>query len=382
MAKPKSLPYDAPEAEGPYSVGLYSQAGGSDKLYNLSIEPAGDGLWVVNYANGRRGKPLQSGTKTSSPVAYADARAILNDTLYSKVGSGYVPISGSRFGDGMTAEAIATIARESSGHLPQLLNPVGEEDLEALLEDDRYAAEVKHDGERRFVIVVGGRATGGNRTGVSVALPPAVAAALASIGDAVLDGEQVGDTYWCWDIVSSGGRDLRSLPWHERQAELDRVLAGVGHPVRRVVSVHGEAAKRELLEAVRATNGEGIVLKRRDAAYVTGRPGKGGDWLKFKLWKDLSAIVAAVNDRRSVALELVGDDGSRVPVGNVTIPSNRDMPTVGDVVDVTYLYAYEGGSLFQPNYRRQRTDIAPAECLASQRVFVAEPEEPVSGPRM
>ena len=164
MAKPKSLPYDAPEAEGPYSVGLYSQAGGSDKLYNLSIEPAGDGLWVVNYANGRRGKPLQSGTKTSSPVAYADARAILNDTLYSKVGSGYVPISGSRFGDGMTAEAIATIARESSGHLPQLLNPVGEEDLEALLEDDRYAAEVKHDGERRFVIVVGGRATGGNRT--------------------------------------------------------------------------------------------------------------------------------------------------------------------------------------------------------------------------
>jgi bifunctional non-homologous end joining protein LigD len=46
-----------------------------------------------------------------------------------------------------------------------------------------------------------------------------------------------------------------------------------------------------------------------------------------------------------------------VSVGNVTIPVNFDIPRVGSVVEVRYLYAYPGGSLYQPVYLGARTDV-------------------------
>jgi hypothetical protein len=59
-----------------------------------------------------------------------------------------------------------------------------------------------------------------------------------------------------------------------------------------------------------------------------------------------------------------------LPVGNVTIPVNADIPPVGAVVEVRYLFAYDnGGSLYEPCFLGQRSDIAPEECLASQRKF-------------
>ena len=48
-------------------VTLYYREGSSDKVYQAAIEPAGDGF-VVNFAYGRRGATLTTGTKTSSPV--------------------------------------------------------------------------------------------------------------------------------------------------------------------------------------------------------------------------------------------------------------------------------------------------------------------------
>ena len=383
MAKPKTLPYEAPEAEGPYSVALWSQAGGSDKVYQLSIEAQGGG-WVVNYANGRRGGTLATGTKTKAPVPYAQARKACNDVLFDKVGSGYVPTGGSRFGEDMQAEAIATIAREASGHVPQLLAPVGEDDIEFYLTSDDWIAEPKFDGERRFVVVKDGAVTGGNRKGQTVALPKAIATEAAAIGrDVSLDGEQVGDRFYFWDMTSVDGVDLKDKPWYERRVQMDMAAIG-GTAMRPTVPATTEKAKRKMLAEIRAAGGEGIVFKLRSAKYDPGKPGSDATWVKFKLWNSLSAIVGAVNAKRSVGIELVGADGGRIGVGNVTIPANKDVPKVGEVVEVGYLYAYAGGSLFQPNFIGVRSDIDPEECLASQRVFKAEEpdEEPTAGMRM
>ena len=86
-----------------------------------------------------------------------------------------------------------------------------------------------------------------------------------------------------------------------------------------------------------------------------------------------SCVVAAVSaTKRSVALELAGEGGGdRVPVGNVTIPPNHAVPRPGDVVEVRYLYAYPGGSLYQPLYLGRRDDVKPEECLLSQLKFKA-----------
>lgn len=367
MAKPKTLPYEAAETPEAYAVELHSTAGGSDKIYRLSIEPRGD-LFVVNYANGRRGGTLATGTKTGSPVSYDEARKICNKQLFDKVGGGYVPIGGSRFGDGMNADAIATIARESSGYIPQLLAPVDDEDVDALIADDRYVAEEKHNGERRIVIVRNGEAIGGNRRGQTVALGSRIADSAAAIGvDVVLDGEQVGDVLHCWDVLVLDGRDLRALPLSQRVAHLDSFTPGPA--IRPVSRATGRAGKEALIASVREAKGEGVVFKRLDAAYDPGRPGSQASWHKLKFWKSLSAVVGKVNAQRSVGLELVDSDGARLPIGNVTIPANHDVPSVGDVVEVTYLYAFDGGSLHQPVYAGRRSDIDPADCLASQREF-------------
>ena len=138
------------------------------------------------------------------------------------------------------------------------------------------------------------------------------------------------------------------------------------------LALHTTPDKLALLDRVRAGAGEGVVFKRADAPYAAGRPNSGGDWLKHKLYKTLSAIVARQNDQRSIALELLAPDSSRINVGNVTIPANQPVPATGAVVEIRYLYAYDGGALYQPVYLGTRSDIEPAECLASQREFKAE----------
>jgi bifunctional non-homologous end joining protein LigD len=84
--------------------------------------------------------------------------------------------------------------------------------------------------------------------------------------------------------------------------------------------------------------------------------------VKLKFWEDVTCRVTAGRDgNRSVGLELLENE-AWIPVGNVTIPANAEIPSPGSLVDIRYLYAYPGGSLFQPTYLRPRTDVAPEEC--------------------
>jgi bifunctional non-homologous end joining protein LigD len=97
--------------------------------------------------------------------------------------------------------------------------------------------------------------------------------------------------------------------------------------------------------------------------------------LKHKFVATLSAVVAKVNQRRSVELQLIGPDGW-VKCGNVTIPANHNIPQASQVVEVRYLYAFkESGILFQPVYLGPRDDVDDAECLTSQLKFKGEDEE-------
>jgi bifunctional non-homologous end joining protein LigD len=79
-----------------------------------------------------------------------------------------------------------------------------------------------------------------------------------------------------FDILHLDGRDLRPLPLVERKTILEKVLAQlpVRSPVQFSSDVTGQGAKFFKLACKRHL--EGIVSKRGDAPY---RSGRSGDWL-------------------------------------------------------------------------------------------------------
>ena len=69
-------------------ITLSYREGSSDKVYQASIEPNG-GLFVVNFAYGRRGSTLTTGTKTQNPVDHDSARNIYDKLVREKKAKGY-----------------------------------------------------------------------------------------------------------------------------------------------------------------------------------------------------------------------------------------------------------------------------------------------------
>ena len=74
----------------PNKITLYYREGSSDKIYHAAVEAAGTGF-VVNFAYGRRGSTLQTGTKTAKPVEYAAARNIYDKLVFEKTAKEYSP---------------------------------------------------------------------------------------------------------------------------------------------------------------------------------------------------------------------------------------------------------------------------------------------------
>jgi bifunctional non-homologous end joining protein LigD len=72
----------------PERITLYYREGSSDKVYQASIEPHGEGF-VVNFAFGRRGSTMNTGTKTQTPVDYNSAKSIYDKLVREKKAKGY-----------------------------------------------------------------------------------------------------------------------------------------------------------------------------------------------------------------------------------------------------------------------------------------------------
>lgn len=346
-------------------ITLYYRDGGSDKVYEASIDEVSGGF-TVNFAYGRRGSALKAGTKTNAPVAFEQAVQIYDKLVLSKTSKGYSP------GEGGTPFSLTDKAGAVSGIGCQLLNPIDEEELEDLVANNDYFAQEKYDGERRLIQKTEDAILGINRKGLYVPLPQSLVTAASLIPTTfVIDGEAIGDRLEAFDLIELDGVDFRPLGAADRLDGLCSLLTGrtdgtIGIPA----TAHCAIDKRLLLEASKANNAEGVVFKNRSAPYVPGRPASGGNQRKFKFYATASAIVSAVNAQRSVALDLI-DAAGRVPVGNVTIPANHDVPSAGSIVEVRYLYAYRGGSLYQPTYLGRRDDIDAGECSIDQLKYKA-----------
>ena len=351
------------------TITLYFRQGSSDKIYQAAIEPAGDG-YVVNFAYGRRGSTLSTGTKTQSPVSHAEAKAIFDKLVKEKTATGYTP------GADGTPYQQTEKAEQATGIHCQLPNPIEEAQVGKLIEDPAYWMQEKWDGRRLLIRKQDGKVTGINKLGLAVALPePLVLDANHCDMDFILDGEAIGDMLCVFDVLLIGDEEIGGCRYTERLLRLMNLLASFQHPSMHLVETHFTVAdKREAFDHLKSEGREGVVFKHVDAPYIAGRPASGGSQLKHKFHETASFIVGKINAKRSVTLQLL-DGNTLVGAGNVTIPPNHEIPAPGQIVECRYLYAFkESGCIYQPVYLGVRDDIRAEECTTAQLKYKAESE--------
>jgi bifunctional non-homologous end joining protein LigD len=349
------------------SITLYYRDGRSDKVYQASIEPKESGF-VVNFAYGRRGSTMNTGTKTQSPVSFEEAQNIHSKLIREKLAKGYT--------SGADGTPYSSPEKPNpTGITPQLLNPVDEEHLDALLDSPDYYLQQKHDGRRLLLQKSEDGIRGINRRGLECGIPETIREAAKKIeGYWLIDGEAVGDTLHAFDLLEIEGVDLRQATYFKRLAVLMNLLMGAEqNTIRWADPWIDPFQKRRRFSELQEDLAEGVVFKHKDSPYTAGRPASGGAQLKYKFVETASVLVTAINGQRSIGVGFMDRPGT---AGNVAIPANHKIPEIGSVVEVRYLYAMpESLALYQPLYLGERDDIAPSECVTRQLKFRRSPEE-------
>ena len=339
---------------------LYFKDGSSDKEYHTQIVPKGP-LYTVEFQYGRRGGTLKSGTKTPQPVSLSEAQDIYDKLVQEKLNKGYsTGQSGALFQS-------AEFEQSFSGISPHLLITTKEEEIEKLLKDDSWLMQQKYDGERRLVRKNDDKVEGINKKGLIVALPVELTQKISE-KQLIIDGEMIGENYYVFDLLELNGKSVKEKPYSWRYQKLKNL--SIAHLV--VDTFFTESEKKQAFSQIRDSALEGLVFKHRDSQYQYGRAIGDNVQYKFKFWESATLMVKSVNkNKRSVSV--VGfDDQQEIALGDVTIPSNKNMPAAGDIVEVRYLYAYKNGSLYQSTYLDQRHDQDKSDCQISQLKYKAE----------
>lgn len=193
---------------------------------------------------------------------------------------------------------------------------------------DEWFHEIKFDGYRMVCFFKDKhvRMVTRNQQDWTERLPVIVEAAQhLSVADAVLDGEVValrddGTTnfqdlqnafrtssqtnlvYYVFDLLYLDGIDLRSEPLSIRKDKLKELLEGETETSRLRYSDHVVGHGDEFLEQAKKRGLEGIVCKRRDRPYQSGRT---SDWIKVKCLQREEFVIGGFTDPQ----------GSRVGLG-------------------------------------------------------------------
>lgn len=377
-------------------VVLHNTSGTRDALYVVQVQQditaAGTEYLAVGYF-GRRGATLAPAPKYKGPSrSMADAEA--NKLERSKRSGGYLDYAGGSTFPGLPAGAptfggpptsspasVAAAAAASAvpgGPSPMLAEVLTLDQLENFIKDPNWAFQKKFDGERMPVSIRRSGLVATNRKGKVRAMASAIETLLKKLiaqpdfsddRESQVDGEvMLGDEYVIYDAVTIRDNDIRQLPYYERYAQLEALLAK--QPQLLAETAWSEEEKRAMVERARREEWEGLMARHIDEAYVNGRTG----WLlKCKLWETATCRVVAVNAKRSVQLAVREADNTETSCGNVTVPPDQAVPKPGDLVEVRYLYCTDGGKLYQTVLQRVRTDVDDADYRSTLRA--APPEK-------
>ena len=188
------------------------------------------------------------------------------------------------------------------GTLPAFVSPQLATLVDAAPEGGGWLSEMKYDGYRVMIAVGGGKAklfTRNEKDWTEKFTGIADAALGLACDSALIDGEVVafdkagrtdfstlqaalksGATLacFCFDLLSLDGDDLRKRPLLERKTAL-RALLSEDAQAKLLYSEHVDGNGAAVLKSLCAKGHEGIVAKRADAPY---RSGRAKSWLKVK----------------------------------------------------------------------------------------------------
>ncbi len=181
-----------------------------------------------------------------------------------------------------------------------------------------WVHEIKLDGYRLQLRIEHGHATLRTRKGLNwTGKFPEIAQAAVRLPDAIIDGEVVaansdglpdfaalqaalsnGATtdliFYAFDLLFAEGEDLRELALADRKGRLEAMLAAQPHDVPIHYVEHLHASGDDILESARQMSLEGIVSKRLDGPYRSGR--SASNWIKVKCRPGQEVVVGAWTD--------------------------------------------------------------------------------------
>lgn len=225
--------------------------------------------------------------------------------------------------ENMKAQPDEPKARPHSGKRPAFVEPQLATLVSGAPEGEAWLSEVKFDGYRLMIAIGGGDVTCFTRTGLDWTEKfPDIAKGFAALDckSALIDGEAVaaseegskfsalqkalktgGETrFYAFDLLSLDGKDLRRKPLIERKEALKALLSTLG-PERRVqYSEHIKGKSAEVFQAMCKAGQEGIIAKRADDPYKSGRA---GSWVKVKCTRRQEFVIGGYSpsDKRGRA---------------------------------------------------------------------------------
>ena len=183
---------------------------------------------------------------------------------------------------------------------PEFVEPMAAMLVDRLPEGRQWLYEAKFDGYRALVIKNSAWVRIMSRKGNDLTRSyPGIESAVKGLGadSAVLDGEIVAFDaegrpsfqqlqhrtakgaairYFAFDLLHVNGKDLKDLPLQDRRKKLSALIRGSDLEF----SDELPGAADEVVQAVTQVGLEGVVAKRRDSRYESGR--RTGVWQKFK----------------------------------------------------------------------------------------------------
>lgn len=139
--------------------------------------------------------------------------------------------------------------------------------------------------------------------------------------------DQNGPVYFIFDLPWLQNQDLRRLPLRERQARLATVMDGVDDARLRLSGVFSVGAD-DMLRSACALGLEGVIGKRQDAPYTSGRT---GHWIKLKCAERQEFVIGGFTEpqggRSSLGALLLGhydEDGYLKYAGKVGTGFNEN----------------------------------------------------------
>ncbi|HEU4604075.1 MAG TPA: DNA ligase D [Steroidobacteraceae bacterium] len=284
-------------------------AAGADATEQMMAEDrsvaSGRSMAQIAAGKGRGPKPFMLETKKNArPDAIWNSKEASNrDPVAAKAAAKQT--GATKRGTSSSSSTRKQSARKKNGKAPpDFVEPELCKSVERPPNVGQWAHEVKFDGYRMQLRVANGTATMKTRKGLDWSAKfPEIVAAARDLPDCLIDGEVAaldhngapdfaalqaalsdGNTknlvFFVFDLLFVEGDDLRRLPLSDRKARLQEFVSDHACDESLIKYVdHFITAGDAVLESACRMNLEGIISKRLDAPYRSGRV---GDWVKAK----------------------------------------------------------------------------------------------------